>query len=71
MKPETPQSKAKPAKRKKARAAATSWPPFSPKTEEEKAEAFRLLDELQNEFAKDAAFREKLAEMLGEPKPEA
>ena len=50
---------------------APNWQPFSPKTEEEKAEAFRLLDELQAASAKDLAFREKLAEMLGEPKPEA
>jgi hypothetical protein len=38
--------------------------PYLPKTEEEKAEAFRLLDELEKELARRAAFREVLVESL-------
>jgi hypothetical protein len=41
-----------------------SFSQYSPQTEQEKAEAFRLLDELQRESARQDALREVLAMSL-------
>ena len=37
---------------------------YSPKTPQEKAEAFKLLDELLNELAREEALREVVADLL-------
>jgi hypothetical protein len=38
--------------------------PYSPKTEHERQEAFRLLDEFEKELARQVAFREAVVESL-------
>ena len=38
--------------------------PYSPKTEQERNEAFRLLDEFEKELARHVAFREAVVESL-------
>jgi hypothetical protein len=38
--------------------------PYLPKTEQEQAEAFKLLDELERELAKEEAFREVVAQKI-------
>ncbi|MCX6972520.1 MAG: hypothetical protein NTV93_20545 [Verrucomicrobia bacterium] len=41
-----------------------NWPPFAPKSEAEKEEAFKLLDELQRGIAREDAFRELVGRAL-------
>jgi hypothetical protein len=43
--------------------------PYVPKTDEERNEAFRLLEELEKESARQQAFREALAQSLSGLKP--
>ena len=43
--------------------------PYVPKTDEERNEAFRLLEELERESARQQAFREALVQSLSGLKP--